>query len=497
MAHYSIPKIFNGEELDATFAYPIKPPPSLTTLKSYSTSLESSAQPSVDHFKHEVQSIFRRLKFVRVLFVLTLLGFFLFNYLKNKAQTDTQEVLLVRSHLTELLSLLQDAETGQRGYLLTSDPDYLEPYHTSLARTTDIRGRLLSTTPDQAVSLQREQLLQFIDEKYRELARTIELHDTDRKEEALTLVKSDLGKNLMDQIRVEITTLKTANFRELGRLNDWMSSLDIFLTIFQIALLSILGYMVYGVYRVLQPITIRLSEDAAALKAQQQRLREKNEQLEYFAYIASHDLNEPLRTIHSFIDVIREDMEDKMEPEVEQHFGFIQKALVRMRTMIDGLLNYSRIGRSDEPQKVDLNEVIEKIRQDLHTTIEDHRATIHLTPMPTILCRRIEIRQLFQNLLTNALKFHRSGVDPEIRISAEEQPTEWEFCVADNGIGIEAEQQNKIFNIFTKLHRRDEYSGHGIGLAFCQKIVETHGGTIRVESEPGAGSRFYFTLPKT
>jgi signal transduction histidine kinase len=244
--------------------------------------------------------------------------------------------------------------------------------------------------------------------------------------------------------------------------------------------------------------TVLKDRDAATEQIQKKsiELEQKNIQLEHFAYIASHDLNEPLRTIHSFIDIIREEHEDIINEELEIYLNFIQDSLDRMRSMINGLLNYSRIGKSKDFEIIGINNLLVELQEDLNHLIHANKVTLKVPDLPHIYCSRLELKQLFQNLITNAVKFQNSDKFPVIIISYSEQAQHWQFCVSDNGIGIREEKQQEIFNIFTKLHRDSEYEGQGIGLSFCKKIVELHEGEIWVESIPNEGSKFYFTISK-
>lgn len=234
-----------------------------------------------------------------------------------------------------------------------------------------------------------------------------------------------------------------------------------------------------------------------SIEKQNRQLRQQNEQLEHFAYIASHDLNEPLRTITSFVDIIIEEYEDKLDEDAHEYFDFIKKAAKRMRGLVSGLLKYSRIGKSDIFRPVELNRVIAEIKEDISLSMTEKKATIICEELPVVHGLDTELRQLFQNLFTNALKFSKKKENPIIKVSVKEHKTNWQFCVTDNGIGISPDMQQKIFNIFTKLHLPSEYEGQGIGLAFCKKIVELHQGEIWVESALGQGSQFYFTIPKS
>ncbi|WP_167455913.1 sensor histidine kinase [Tenacibaculum singaporense] len=224
-------------------------------------------------------------------------------------------------------------------------------------------------------------------------------------------------------------------------------------------------------------------------------LEQKNQELEQFNYITSHDLQEPLRTISSFSDILYEEYHDKLDSNAKQLFLFIKKATRRMSSLIKNLLDYSQLGRQREISKVNCNLLVNDIIEDLNSTIKQNKATIKQSNLPIINAYPIELRLLFQNLISNAIKFSKKDVSPQISIKAKKKDHVWEFYVKDNGIGIPEQFQKKIFSIFQRLHTENEYEGTGIGLAHCQKIVGMHGGEIGVKSKPGKGSTFFFTIP--
>ncbi|WP_051119569.1 sensor histidine kinase [Gillisia sp. CAL575] len=226
------------------------------------------------------------------------------------------------------------------------------------------------------------------------------------------------------------------------------------------------------------------------------QLKSKNKELEQFSYITSHDLQEPLRTVLSFIDIIQEDYKEKLDDDLNTYLKYISEASTRMSSLIKSLLDYSRIGLKAKVETVDCNTILNSVTADLKYKIDKSRAEINYLALPTIGGFNLELRLLFQNLITNAIKFQKKTEIPKIDISFEENRTHWQFSVADNGIGIKEEFQNKIFIIFQRLHNREEYDGTGIGLSHCQKIVELHGGEIWVESDAGVGSVFHFTISK-
>jgi PAS domain S-box-containing protein len=230
------------------------------------------------------------------------------------------------------------------------------------------------------------------------------------------------------------------------------------------------------------------------LRQHTRELEMKNKELEQFTYFASHDLQEPLNTIISWGDVLKRKLEQKLMPELLPHLQFIEEAAWRMKGLINGLLEYSRIGRDLELKLVDCHELVHSVCKDLRAAIDKANAKVEINELPSVFGYELELRLLFQNLISNAIKFHRAEEPPRILVDASFQGNKWKFVVKDNGIGIDEKNQEKIFAIFHRLHHRNEYEGTGIGLAHCKKIVELHRGKIDVVSVPGEGSSFYFTI---
>ncbi len=231
---------------------------------------------------------------------------------------------------------------------------------------------------------------------------------------------------------------------------------------------------------------------------QKKRIEEidnKNKELMHFSYIASHDLQEPLRTITSFSKLLALESKRELSEDGKEYLDFIVQAADRMKLLIQELLDYSRIGKNKSLSMVDCNFIIEHLSVDLAAIISSKGATIEVGDLPEVEGFFLEIRQLFQNLISNALKFSSPEVPPVIRIGVEKTAEAWLFHVADNGIGIADKHKERIFQIFQRLHHKREYEGSGIGLAYCKKIVELHGGKIWVESELNKGAVFYFTIP--
>jgi light-regulated signal transduction histidine kinase (bacteriophytochrome) len=244
-------------------------------------------------------------------------------------------------------------------------------------------------------------------------------------------------------------------------------------------------------------VEIRERRQAEAILAQRsEELARSNAELEQLAYVASHDLQEPLRMIASYLQLLERRFNDKLDDEGREFMGFAVDGAHRMQALIDDLLTYSRVGtRAVSLQPTDSGKVAAMVLHGLQVAIRETGATVDCGPLPVVAADPVQLAQLFQNLVANAIKFH-GDAPPEIRIRAQEQEGAWCFSVQDNGIGIAPEYFDRIFVMFQRLHVRREYPGTGIGLAICKKIVERHGGHIWVESVPGQGTTFRFTIPR-
>jgi signal transduction histidine kinase len=236
-------------------------------------------------------------------------------------------------------------------------------------------------------------------------------------------------------------------------------------------------------------------------KAQQQikrallDLQRSNRDLEQFAYVASHDLQEPLRMVASYTELLAQRYEDQLDDKAQSYITYAVDGAMRMQRLINDLLTYSRVNTQGRPlEPTDLHVVLGEALRNLASAIQESRAIVTNDDLPSVRVDPVQLQQVFQNLIGNAIKF-RGKVFPHIHVSAREEGGEWLFSVKDNGIGINAKHADKLFVIFQRLHTKEEYPGTGIGLAVCKRIVERHGGRIWFESEPGKGSTFHFTLP--
>jgi light-regulated signal transduction histidine kinase (bacteriophytochrome) len=242
------------------------------------------------------------------------------------------------------------------------------------------------------------------------------------------------------------------------------------------------------------------TEELRASKVDLERLvgelERSNRDLEQFAYVASHDLQEPLRMVHSFLGLLVRRNAPQLDDKARQYIDYAVDGAQRMSQLINDLLIFARIQRNGwQPAPVQMDPVLQQVVANCRIVIEETGTRISRTELPVVQGEASQIGQLLQNLFVNAIKFRRPDTVPEIRISASKEEGMWVFAVQDNGIGIAPDYRDRIFNIFQRLHSRQEYAGSGIGLAVCQRIVEHHGGRIWVESAPDQGSVFRFTLP--
>lgn len=238
----------------------------------------------------------------------------------------------------------------------------------------------------------------------------------------------------------------------------------------------------------------KLSEDK--LKKLADKLQASNKELEQFAYVASHDLQEPLRMVASYIQLLQRRYKSQLGAEADEFINYAVDGVVRMKSLINDLLIYSRVNTQEfAKEETDINEILNQVKNNLRGLIEDNNAEIVYSGLPTIPANNLQMTQLFQNLISNAIKFRKKDENPVVKVNAQKTSNEWLFSVSDNGIGIDKEFSDRIFIIFQRLHNYNEYPGTGIGLAICKKILEKIGGHIWVESEPDNGSTFNFTVP--
>jgi PAS domain S-box-containing protein len=298
--------------------------------------------------------------------------------------------------------------------------------------------------------------------------------------------KERLTKRLQQRLFEEHSpeTGETSIIRKDGRIIDIAYSLKVIQTGDKTQVVSIV-----------RDITEK-NRDAELLKINAERLEQSNKDLEQFAYVASHDLREPLRTISSYVQLLESRYKNKLDDEANEFINYTVDGVQRMDKLINDLLTYSRVSRKHEVDWIDCSEILKTVTININDIIQENKVNITVGKLPRVLSNTLQMTQLFQNLIANAIKFN-TAKSPEIHISAEELEKEWLFSIQDNGIGIDKKYSEKIFVIFQRLHSRETYEGTGIGLAICKKIIEQHEGKIWFESKLGQGTTFYFTIKKS
>ena len=446
--------------------------------------------------------------------LVTLNILFYWSFIKQKETSDrvNQSQKNLRA-LEAVLSSVKDAETGQRGYLLTGQESYLKPHSLAL-KTIDREIKALKTlsVADPAQQQQLSILEPLVRNKLAELQNTIDLRKNQREAAAVQLVLTNQGQELMDQIRLTIQQMQDTKNQQL---QNWLTTKEqearrLQWTFIPGIILNLMAF--YLVYRAIQKETSdrkqaeaslkklneelehRVQERTTELKDANTNLLRSNRELEQFAYVASHDLQEPLRAINSYTQLLARKYQGNLDAKADKYIGYIVEGATRMQQLINDLLSFSRVGtKAKEFEAIACEAVLSKVLSNLRVAITESRSVVTHDPLPTVMGDEIQLIQLFQNLIGNAIKFHREE-PPRVHISAQQSKNEWVFSVRDNGIGMEAEYFDRIFTIFQRLHSKSEYPGTGIGLAVCKKIVERHGGRIWLESTLGVGTTFHFTI---
>ena len=417
--------------------------------------------------------------------------------------TKVKESLQIQVHTRTTIIALKDnltyvlnAETGQRGFLITSDSAYFHQYEHALK---DIAGskkdlrELIKDNPDAAKDM--DTLEQRIDRKLARLARLLSLKAAGEEKMIADMLRSGEGKYLTDNIRNVNNQMqqKEETLFETRRIAT-NKNIEEARTVFIVEGIFALGITIFLAMIIITELNRRTRTEKKILKYNQE-LELKNKEIEQFAYIASHDLQEPLRSITNFTRLLNKKIETA-DDETKKYAGFINGAATRMSNLIFDLLEYSRIGKDVQQTMIDCDSMVKNVLKDLELTIKESNAEIHVDKLPVVKGYS-HLKSLFQNLISNGVKFVKPGERPVVHISCTDKGKEFVFSVKDNGIGIEKKYREKIFIIFQRLHNRTEYPGTGIGLSQCKKIVELHGGKIWIDSEPGKGSTFNFTIPKS
>ncbi|MEO5857668.1 MAG: ATP-binding protein [Pyrinomonadaceae bacterium] len=441
----------------------------------------------------------------------------------NERVTHTQEVL---EGLEEIRTLLLQVETDARGFLLTGVDVYKEAYEKDLLEIPRNITLLKDKTRDNASHQARFTVLE---EAVRSRLDLLKEYVSRREVLGATVIppgQGPEGKNRMDAVKSALDAIENAE-RELlqQRLAQSGQSSQQLLVTLGVSFVGSLCLICLVFYLALRDIRARQLNEANLSAARDQledRVRERtaelsilnvelersNRELQDFAFVASHDLQEPLRKIQAFGDRLRTVQGPKFDEQGKDYLDRMSNAADRMHTLINDLLSYSRVTTKALPfEPTDLDKVVSGVLGDLETRIELSGGKVAVGNLPTIDADAVQMRQLFQNLIANALKFAKEGVSPSVQVSGEVFQGEvasigrsmperlLRVSVSDNGIGFDEKYLDRIFTPFQRLHGRNEYEGTGIGLAVCRKIVERHGGSLTAESTPGVGSTFIATLP--
>ena len=413
--------------------------------------------------------------------------------------------------LDELFSTMQDAETGQRGFLLTGDERYLGPF----ADANSLIGRKFSEVESLAhkdgVSEQQiENLRNLVNRKMGELRATVDLRRKGGLREALTLVNTDQGQLTMTAIRNLIGDMKTQQvgaFQQRWKRqqqSQWALEAVLAIGIVIGFLLLSLAYRFNSLYaherdevereirNLNNTLELRVNERTAELEARTKELEKRtaelqrsNSDLMQFAYVASHDLQEPLRMVGSYMGLLARRYQGKLDETADRYIQFAVDGANRMQTLIHDLLTYSRAGtQALEKKEVSFEDILQAALKNLDVAIRESSAKIDYENLPLVLADETKLVQVMQNLIGNAIKFRKPGVAPQIQITSRQTGDEWMFAVTDNGIGFESRYNERIFEVFQRLHGMGSYPGNGIGLAICRRIIEHHGGQLWADSEP-------------
>jgi signal transduction histidine kinase len=417
----------------------------------------------------------------------------------------------VLAQLESLFSVVKDAETGHRGYQLTHDTTFLEPYYRSVASLEEDIRILDSLLLDQQEQRRRKDSVKELILKQYNIIKSI-LDNEDESPYGMTRYEMNLlklGKQNMDSIRQQIGIMRSEEKLFLAkRLVDAQGTERTApITLLIYALFALGGVSLLFAFLAAELSKRRKAEQELSMHAKD--LKRSNEELEQFAYVASHDLQEPLRKIRAFGDRLETTYKEQLGESGRDYVDRMQSAASRMQTLIDDLLSFSMLSRVKREEEVDLNEILTEVREDLEILLGRAAATVTHSHLPTISGDRGQLKRLFQNLISNAIKFRHPDRTPAVEIeclkvrrdeipSLNGTPNLLEYhriTVSDNGIGFDEKYSDRIFVIFQRLHGRSSYEGTGIGLAICRKIVTNHNGFIAAKGVEGEGARLIIYLP--
>jgi signal transduction histidine kinase len=414
---------------------------------------------------------------------------------------------VVIENLDDLQKDVLVAESNERGYLITGDESYLLLSSAAMASARQELHTIRTLTIDNPVQQHNlDSLEPLVEKRFATLESVAGTRKTGGLDAASQAVIQGAGRLTMSQVNANIGAMEDEEHNLLNVRTAEVKASTVFvqraIVVGNLAGFTLLFFAAAITYTEMnrrqraesevRELNVSLEKRVAERTAE---LARSNSELQQFAYVASHDLQEPLRMVASFTQLLAKRYNDKLGDDAREFIHYAVDGANRLQTLISDLLNYSRVGTHAKPLlPVECDAALDRVLASLKLAIRDNRATIVRDPLPRVLADEGQLCQLLQNLLTNAMKFHGEA-PPQIRISAKRMGQFWQISVSDNGIGIAPEHVERIWVIFQRLHTKTEYPGTGIGLAICKKIAERHGGVIGVESTPEAGSTFYFTIP--
>lgn len=446
----------------------------------------------------------------------------------DRASEEVAHTLEVNSTIVIYQGALRRAESGQRGFLLTGDPMYLQDYQIGLQRLDEIGKELQDKIADNPEQVEKLRIIQpLVQRKLDELAHSIALKQAGRNEEILSLLRSNTGLDTMNAILAQVITMLGNERKLLNERQEYSDRTNLLLFIVNFAGGLIIAVLALASITLIRKNSLQLATAHAELERAHGELanantvleervaertadlREANDEIQRFAFIVSHDLRSPLVNIMGFTsemealqnDIFTEqpltdDQRKQLRQEVSEALGFIKTSIAKMDRLINAILNLSRAGRREfNPQPVPLDSLIGTLAADVAHRLQEVSGKIELGTLPELISDRLALEQVFSNLIDNAIKYRSDTRPLQIRISSEERGNFHVIRVTDNGRGVEEKDYERIFELFRRAGKQDR-PGEGIGLAHVRALVRRLGGTIRVDSEFGEGTTFTVILPK-
>ncbi len=434
------------------------------------------------------------------------LVFFFVNQAAEHRETRLLEVQRMANSILQLQAHARDAESGERGFYLTGDPSFLEPLtqaKSSLAEWERQSRAYAAERPDERPQV--DQLLELVNKRFGQADEGIARKQAGSFTPELLAAHLNREQETMNQLRTKARELSSRLDREEFAILDSQRTYSrgsfVFFFTGSLLMIAVIVWLYNALLRYLAERDIANAKLKTANIHLEARIEERtrdlthaNDELQQFAYLASHDLQEPLRTITSFSQLLAVRYKGRLDAEADEFIGYIITASRRMTDLINGLLTLVRLRKSGQPsERVSFENLLEQAEISLQAAIRETHAEIEHGPLPSLMVDPVQLSQVLQNLISNAIKYRREE-PPRIQIRAHRDAANWVFSIKDNGQGFDPQFADRIFGLFQRLHDRD-VEGSGMGLSIARKVIERHGGRIWATSEPGVGSIFFFSLP--